>query len=213
MRTYRKGTLRKRTMHKLNYKTKIPFFKTIALIAVLIGLEGCAAMVAGTAATGVMVAQDRRTTGTMVEDKSIEVKAFHALNDLIQNDSKAHVSAVSYNNRVLLVGQAPTEALRSKIEDTIRRVAMVRHLHNEVSIAAPTSMLTRSSDAWITAKIKGEMLVNKDINPTRVKVITEDGIVYLMGLVTPNEERVAVDVARHTKGVKKVIKIFEYIAS
>lgn len=193
-------------MHKLT-------IKTITLIAVIIGLEGCAAMVAGTAATGVMVAQDRRTTGTMVEDKSIEVKSFNALNEMIKDDSKAHVSAVSYNNRVLLVGQAPTEAMRNKLEDTVRRVSKVRHLHNEVSIAAPTSVLTRSSDSWITTKIKGEMLINKEINPTRVKVLTEDGIVYMMGLVTPEEEQVAVDIARHTNGVKKVVKIFEYIAS
>lgn len=200
-------------MHKLINKFNSPFFKTLAVAFVLLGLEGCAAMVAGTAATGVMVAQDRRTTGTMVEDKSIEVKSFHALNELLKENSKAHVSAISYNNRVLLVGQAPTDHLKNKIEDAVRSVAKVRHLHNEISLAAPTSTLTRSSDGWITTKIKSEMLINKDINPTRVKVVTEDGIVYLMGLVTPQEEQVAVDIARHTKGVKKVVKIFEYIAA
>lgn len=185
----------------------------IPIVCIATMLSGCAAMVAGTAATGVIVAQDRRTTGTIVEDKSIEIKSFHALNELLQDESKANVSAISYNNRVLLLGQAPSEALRKKAEDAVRHVAKVRHLHNEIALSAPTSYLTRSSDGLITAKIKSGMLLNKEINPSRVKVITEDGIVYLLGLVTPDEERIAVDISRHTRGVKKVVKIFEYIAS
>ncbi|HRE30618.1 MAG TPA: BON domain-containing protein, partial [Candidatus Berkiella sp.] len=116
----------------------------------------------------------------------------------------------SYNNRVLLVGQVPTRKMRTDIEQAVKRVAKVKQLHNEIQLNAPTPLLTRSRDSWITTKIKGEMAVTQDFNPTRVKVVTEDGIVYLLGLIKKEEEFVAVDIARHVKGVKKVVKIFEY---
>ena len=188
---------------------------TTALLALLpvgvASLQGCAAVVASTAATGVVVAQDRRTTGTIVDDKTIELKSSQSiLNALNETEQKTHVSVVSYNNRLLLIGQAPNETIKTKIEDAVRNVARVKQLHNEIQVADPTNLLTRSTDGLITTKIKSAMLMNRAINPTRVKVVTEDGIVYLLGIVTPNEEEIAVDIARHTSGVKKVVKIFEY---
>lgn len=175
-------------------------------------LQGCAAVVAGTAATGVVVAQDRRTTGTIVDDKSIELKSVQSIHNSLNNEERnTNVSVVSYNNRVLLIGQAPSDAIKSKVEEAVRRAASAKQLHNEIQIAAPTSLLTRSSDSLITTKIKSAMLLNKNLNPTRVKVVTEDGVVYLLGIVRPEEEELAVDIARHTKGVKKVVKIFEYV--
>lgn len=189
--------------------------KTACLLGVALSvLQGCAAVVAGTAATGVVVAQDRRTTGTIVDDKGIELKSAQSIHQVLtENEQNTNVSVVSYNNRLLLIGQAPSEEIRNKIEDAVRRTAKAKQLHNEVEIAAPTSLLTRSSDSVITTKIKSAMLVNKEINPTRVKVVTEDGVVYLLGIVSPREEEIAVDLARHTKGVKKVVKIFEYVKS
>lgn len=190
---------------------KIKYFTYLFLISVSAPLlQGCAAVVAGTAATSVMVAQDRRTTGTIVEDKSIELKALQAIVDASHNNSDVHIGATSYNNRVLLVGQAPSLKIRSEIENAVRKIDKIKQVHNEIVIAPPTSLLTRSHDSWITAKIKSEMIVTKDFNPTRVKVTTEDGIVYLMGIVKKPEEQIAVDIARHTKDVKKVVKIFEY---
>lgn len=189
--------------------------KNITKICITVGLcatlSGCAAVVAGTAATGIMVAQDRRTTGTIVEDQSIELKARQAVQQVLQNQDKAHVSTISYNNNVLLIGQAPTEELREKLEQSVKDVTKVNSVHNEIKVAAPTSLLTRSSDSWITTKIKSEMTLHKNLNPTRVKVITEDGVVYLLGIIMPNEEKIAVDIARHTKGVKRVVKVFEYL--
>lgn len=194
-------------MLKINYpKTS----KIISLTTLLIMLPGCAAVVAGTAATSVMVAQDRRTTGTIVEDKSIELKATKAIRDIAGNHPDAHVSAISYNNRVLLVGQVPSSRMRTAIEEEVRTISKVRQVHNEITLDPPTTLKTRSNDSWITTKIKSEMTVTKDLNPTRVKVTTENGIVYLMGIVTPLEEEITVDIARHTKGVRKVVKIFEY---
>ncbi|MCS5710787.1 BON domain-containing protein [Candidatus Berkiella aquae] len=184
--------------------------KLLCIPIVLGLLQGCAAVVAGGAASSVMMAQDRRTPGTIVEDKSIQLKCTRAIHDVTEEDPNVHVAAVSYNNRVLLVGQVPTRKMRSDIEDAVKRVAKVKQLHNEIQLNSPTPLLTRSKDSWITTKIKGEMAVTQDFNPTRVKVVTEDGIVYLLGLIKKEEEFVAVDIARHVKGVKKVVKIFEY---
>lgn len=184
--------------------------KLCITLGVCATLSGCAAVVAGTAATGIMVAQDRRTTGTIVEDQSIELKARQAIQQVLREEDKSHVSTISYNNNVLLIGQAPTEELRQRLETAVKDVTKVNSVHNEINVAAPTSLLTRSSDSWITTKIKSEMTLHKNLNPTRVKVVTEDGVVYLLGIVTPEEEKIAVDIARHTKGVKRVVKVLEY---
>jgi osmotically-inducible protein OsmY len=173
-------------------------------------LQGCAAVVAGGAASSVMMAQDRRTPGTIIEDKGIQLKCMRAINNYSEKNPDVHVDAVSYNNRVLLVGQVPSRQMRGDIEQSVKKVAKVKHVHNEIKVDAATPMLARSKDSWITTKIKGEMAVTQDFNLTRVKVVTEDGIVYLMGLIKKDEEFVAVDIARHVKGVKKVVKIFEY---
>lgn len=184
--------------------------KMICLLALLPLLHGCAAVVVGTAATSAVVAQDRRTTGTIVEDKSIQMKAAQAIQVVTQDNPNAHISAISYNNRLLLVGQVPSQQMRDDIENAIRRIKKIQQIHNEITLDHPTSTLTRSNDSLITTKIKSQMAVTRDINPTRVKVVTENGVVYLMGIVTPLEEDITVDIARHTKGVDKVVKIFEY---
>lgn len=184
--------------------------KFISVLIIVLLLPGCAAIVAGTAATSVMVAQDRRTTGTIVEDKSIQMKSLRAIQNVAHNDPHVNVTAVSFNNRVLLLGQAPSHQARTDIENAVRNIAKVRQIHNEVAIADPVNPIIQSADALITAKIKGEMAITKDVSSNRIKVVTEDGIVYLMGLIKPSEEAIAVDIARYTKGVKKVVKLFEY---
>jgi osmotically-inducible protein OsmY len=184
--------------------------KIVVLFSFILFLQGCAAVVAGTAASSVMIAQDRRTAGTIVEDKTIELKALQAIADANHHHSDVHVSATSYNNRILLVGQVPSQEVRYTIYNAVKKIEKVKQIHNEIIVAPPTNVLTRSKDSWITTKIKGEMTVTKDFNPTRVKVTTEDGIVYLMGIVKKPEENIAVDIARNTKDVKKVVKIFEY---
>lgn len=188
-------------------KTLLSLFIFLSLIPLL---QGCAAVVASTAATSVMVAQDRRTAGTILEDKSIELKALQAIADASHHHTDVHVTATSYNNRVLLVGQAPSQKMRMDIQDAVKKINKVRQIHNEIMVSPTTNIMTRSKDSWITTKIKSEMTVTKDFNPTRVKVTTEDGVVYLMGIVKKPEERIAVDIARHTKDVRKVVKIFEY---
>ena len=191
---------------------KKSFSVRILLIALSLGLlQGCAAVVVGGAATSAIVAaQDRRTTGTIVEDKSIQLKAMQAVSDLAGDDPNVHISAVSYNNQVLLIGQAPSRKIRADIVQSVKDIEKVKRVHDEIVLKSPSTVLQRSTDSWITARIKSEMALTKDLNPTRIKVVTEDGIVYLLGIVKPVEEDITVDIARHVKGVKKVVKIFEY---
>lgn len=184
------------------------FCKVLLLLLLPSFLEGCAAVVAGTAVTSVMVVQDRRTTGTIVDDKTIQIKALQIIHDVGYKRPDVHVNAVTYNNHVLLVGQVPTRQIRTLIEKKIRRIDKVAQVYNEIAVMPPTSMKVRAQDSYITTKIKSQMAFKK-FNPTRVKVVTENKVVYLMGLVSKQEEAVAVDIARLTQGVVKVVKIFE----
>jgi osmotically-inducible protein OsmY len=188
---------------------KIARFLLLGIVC--LQLSGCFAMMAAGATAGVLVAHDRRTTGTIVEDQSIELKAFRALSEMKDILEDSHVSVHSYNNNVLLTGQVADESVRNAVEERIADISKIRRIYNEVTIAAPTSLMTRSSDTWISTKLKAEMLISSDVDPTRVHVTTEDGVVFLLGIVTPHEEESAVEVARHVKGVKKVVKMFEYL--
>lgn len=185
----------------------------VLVLCVLIPfLGGCAAMVAGTAATSIVVAQDRRTTGTIIDDNAIELKAKQLIVQNFDETDDFHINVTSYNNHVLLTGQVPTSQIRTKVEVLVENLPKVASLHNELMIAPPISFLNRSADTWITTKIKSSMIFKRKLNPTRVKVLTENGVVYLLGIINHEEEKQAVNIARHTKGVKKVVKMFEFIA-
>jgi len=179
------------------------------LLAATGGLHGCAGVVVGGAATGVAVAADSRTTGTIIEDQAIEVKAAKAILEEEELRQKTHVNVTSYNMIVLVTGEAPTEELRNRVIDLVRHIEKVRHVYDELTVAAPSSMLSRSSDGVITAKVKTKLLGLKDFDGTRVKVVTENGIVYLMGLVGEADGERAAAAARTVGGVQKVVKLFE----
>ncbi len=185
-----------------------------ALISTLaIGtLNGCAPVVVGGAAAGANVAHDRRTTGTFIEDQSIELKAYSALGDAGDLKKQSHINVTSYNLIVLLTGETPTEAYRYEAQDVVSRIDRVRRVHNELSVAAPSSLMSRSSDTVITTKVKTSLFGVKleGFDPTRVKVVTERGNVYLMGLVTRAEGDAAAEQARNIGGVQRVVKLFEY---
>lgn len=183
----------------------------IILILILpVVLGGCvAAAVTGTAA-GAAVAVDKRTTGTVIEDQSIEFKARQALAENEEIKENSHINIVSYNTVVLLTGEATTEAIRRQIVETVREVPKVSHVHNEISIAAPSSLMARSSDSLITSKVKTKLLAAKDVDGFNIKVVTDKGAVYLMGLIPRDEAERATDVVRRTGGVQKVVKLFQY---
>lgn len=179
-----------------------------ALVACAAALQGCFPLaVTGMGAAAIM-ATDRRTTGMYVEDESIEWKALARL----RGESRgAQVNATSYNRRVLLTGQAPGEAEKKRIEDLVRAIPNVREVTNEIELAGASSLTSRGNDALITSNVKARMVNNRRFSPTHVKVVTEAGVVYLMGLVTEAEADAAVDIARTTSGVSRVVKVFEYV--
>src|SRR5690606_1210843 len=132
----------------------------LAIIPCAVSLGGCVAAAAGGAVAGVTTAYDRRTTGTVVEDQAIELKAWQALRADQELNDQAHLSVTSFNTRVLLSGEAPTEELRARAADIVRRVDKVSHVYNEVTIAAPSSMMSRSADTVLTSKVKAKLLAD-----------------------------------------------------
>ncbi|HEY2629121.1 MAG TPA: BON domain-containing protein [Usitatibacter sp.] len=168
-------------------------------------LQGCFPIVVVGAGTAAVMANDRRTTGVQVEDENIELK-------ISQLDfGKAHINSTSYNARVLLTGEAYDEARRTSIEEKVRAVHSVKDVVNEIQVAGNSSLSSRASDTAITSSVKTRMVNNPRFNVLHIKVVTEAGTVYLMGLVTPEEGDAAVEIARNTSGVTRVVKAFEYI--
>jgi osmotically-inducible protein OsmY len=198
------------------------------ILALLIAanlLYGCAPVVIGGAAAGTaVVATSRRSPGSVVDDETIELKARLAILENKELNSQVHVEITSYNGIVLLTGEAPTAELRTEVENLVKKVPELENLsretptvsrvHNEITIAAPSSFMTRASDSLVTAKVKVALLGITDIegfNGTRVKVVTNNGTVYLMGLLTHKEADAVTEKARQVGGVQRVVKLFEYI--
>jgi len=179
-----------------------------AFLAAATLLQGCfpAAVVATGAA--VSIATDRRTTGIYIEDENIELKTLGVLRD--KRFEAAHVNATSYNRRVLLTGEAPSEELRKQVEASIRTIASVRDVQNEIQVAGASSLASRGNDALITSNVKARMLNNPKFSVNHIKVVTEAGTVFLLGLVSQAEGDAAAEVARNTSGVSRVVKVFEY---
>lgn len=175
-------------------------------------LTGCAGVVLGGAATGVVVAHDRRSTGTFIDDQELQWKLSQALYEDKEINANAHINITVYNSRVLLSGEAPTEELKIKANAIAVKTKRVTQVFNEISIESPSSLLSRSNDTYITGKIKIRLLdVPRNIDLTHIKVVTENSTVFLMGLPTREEAYLATEKVRHISGVKKVIKLFEYL--
>ncbi len=183
---------------------------TLLLVGFAITFQGCAGVVIAGGATAGAMANDRRTSGAYIDDETIEWKIIDVLYQDKQIDEQTHLNATSYNGIVLLTGEIPNDGMRAKIDEKIRGVQGVRQLHDETSIAAPSSMMSRSGDTWITSKVKTAMLTGDTDMGARTKVVTDKGVVYLMGIVSPQEADKLTDIARQVGGVQKVVKVFEY---
>jgi len=171
-------------------------------------LPACVPLAVVGAGTTAVVAGDRRTTGTYIEDESIELKSLGVLEPF----KTAHVNVTSYNRRVLLTGEAPSEEAKKQIEDAVKRVDNVKEVVNELQVAGVSSYASRGSDSLVTSNVKARMAGNySKFSALHVKVVTEAGTVYLMGLLKREEADAAVEVARTTSGVVRVVKVFEYI--
>ncbi len=179
------------------------------LLALALCVQGCFVAAAGGAATGTAMAVDRRTAGTIVDDQAIELKAMHAIRQQRELWQKSHIHVLSYNNVLLLLGQTPSESFKQAAEQAMQEIPKIRRIHNELEVAEPISLGARSKDTWITTQIKTKLIATKDMRAHHVKVVTENKVVYLMGLATPEEEMTATDIAQQIPGVEKVIQIFE----
>jgi osmotically-inducible protein OsmY len=176
-------------------------------------LQACAPVVVTGAAVGVSVAHDRRTAGTVLDDEHIELQAWSILNDNPDIREHSRIAVTSYDHVVLLTGQAARRQISERFADLISRLPNVKRVVNEVTISPNESWKREGEDALITSRVKLALVGIKipGFDATRVKVITEAGSVYLMGLVTPAEANAVVEKARYVPGVKRVVKVFEYI--
>lgn len=181
------------------------------LLAITAALQGCAeALIVGGVTLGVVMAADRRQSEVMFNDQGIEFTAGSRISEALNGEG--HVNVTSYNYTVLLTGEVPTAQAKADAEKAASGVPSVRTVVNELQIAGTSSAASRSNDAYVTSKVKSSFLGNGKFKPTDVKVVTEAGVVYLLGLVTHDEADAATEVARGTGGVQKVVRVFEYIA-
>ncbi len=174
-------------------------------------LHACAVAVGTGVAVGASTAIDKRTTGTVIEDQTIEMKSSQAFRADPEIRDQSHWNVTSYNTKVLLSGEAINDNLRRRMEEIVRNIPKVTEVFNELTVAAPSSMMSRSSDTVITTKVKSLLLADKETKGLLVKVVTEKGVVYLMGLVSREQADRATDITRQTGGVQKVVKLFEYL--
>ncbi len=184
---------------------------TLTLLASLApSLTACfPAAVVGVGA-GALMAADRRPTETYLTDEGIEVRATSRINEHFGD--KVHINITSYNRMALLTGEAPDEAIRKEVEKSISAIPNLKAISNEIRIAGTSSLASRSNDTYITSKVKARFIDTHQFAVNRVKVVTEAGTVYLLGLVTQREADAAVEIARTTGGVQKVIRVFEIIS-
>lgn len=174
-------------------------------------LSGCGAIMSSAGAGPIEDDPGERTLGQQMTDESIETKAKVNINAADDGYDDAHLSIVSYNGFVLVAGQVPSEALKALATDVVREIEDVRRIYNELEVGPVTGAGTRTNDTWITTQVKSKLLASSDTPGTRVKVVTENSVVYLMGLLTEEEgDRVALEAAE-VSGAARVVKLFEII--
>ena len=186
-----------------------PVVKLAAVLSLTLLLQACAAAVVAGGASAVTSASDRRTLGSQIDDGSVVVKAERLLEANKTLEEQASINVNSYNGILLLTGQAPSQDLVSLASNLVQNVQGVREVQNQIRVGNPISFTTRSRDSWITTRVKSLLVADKEISALNIKVITESGEVFLMGLVSSAEADKAVEIARHVNGVSRVIKAFE----
>jgi osmotically-inducible protein OsmY len=190
-------------------------FKRIALAAALagtlVGLSACFPLLVGGAVMGgALVATDRRTSGSVVEDEGIELRASSRIRENI--GERAHINVTSYNRQVLLTGEVPTEQDKQLVEQIVSRVDNVRNIVNELAVMGNASLTQRSSDALVTGRVKAALVDAKDLFANAFKIVTERGTTYVMGRVTEREAKRATAIISSTSGVQRVVRILEIIS-
>lgn len=190
-------------------RTGTVFSIRFSLVALLvISLQGCLDM----ATTGAQAVYNRQSLQKNFSDQYTTMQAYKTLNFKTDEFADANITIATFNGEVLLAGQVPQAWQKVSAEKMVRqKLPDVERIYNLIQVGSPSSSLTRISDAWITSKVKAKMLASNDVDATKIKVVTENGTVYLMGLVMQDEADAAVDLARNTDGVQSVVKIFTYL--
>lgn len=192
---------------------KTSFLNGLLFILLIPALISCvpifAVGVGAGAGTGAVMSDDRRTSGMFVEDEVIELKSGRRINEQFGN--AVHINVTSYNRNVLLTGEAPEAARIQQIEKLVMSVDNVRNIVNDIKIAGKSTLASRSNDLLLTSKVKGRFLHSGQFRFNHIKVITENGVVYLLGMVKRTEADNAAEIASTTSGVLKVVKVFEYL--
>lgn len=191
--------------------TLSPLKKLAILLGATIFLQGCVAAVIGGGAVAAKVATDPRTTGTQIDDETLEFKVENAVEKDAQIKAEGRINAVSYNGRVLLIGQVPNSDVKDTATALAKGVEGVNEVYNELTVSSKISFAQISKDSWLTTQVKSKMFVDGRVKATDVKVISENGEVFLLGNVTQSQANAAADIASKISGVKKVIKVFKYL--
>ena len=183
------------------------FLRLFIFIIMLAGLQGCM----NVATTSAEAVYNRHSIEKNLKDQYLTYQAYRAIyfdNDMFKN---ANITVSTYNREVLLAGQAPHEWQKRKAHTLVSNIPDIKHLYNLIEVQSPSSSLTRISDAWITTKVKAKLLASNEVDASKVKVITENGRVFLMGIVLPEQADAAVDLAGNTEGVLSVVRVFSYM--
>lgn len=186
------------------------FFTLTIFLGTAALAQGCAPVIVAGGATAAVAATDRRSVGTQLDDQNIELTARRRINHDDRLAKGVHVNITSFNGTLLLTGEAATAGQRDIVVSLVDRLQGVKRVVNEIAVAEPTSLASRSNDSWITGQVKTRLLADEKIPWRQVKVITENSVVYLMGLVTQKEGELAAEAARAVGGIKRVVKLFEY---
>ncbi|MES3025822.1 MAG: BON domain-containing protein [Pseudomonadota bacterium] len=197
-------------MSKYGHPVLRTLAKGLVCAAMLSSLSGCVGLVVGGAVAGAVATNDRRSLGTQTDDKTIAIKGEVRAAKI--SGEIAHVNVNSFNRQVLLTGEVRDEAMKAELERDIKAIPGVISVANELVVAGPASYTSRSADALITAKVKASLVEMKTISASSFKVVTERGIVYLLGRVSQREGALGAEIARGVGGVQKVVKIFDYIS-
>ena len=179
----------------------------VSSCTIVLSLSSCVSE--PTSVAGSWFNHDRRSSGAIVDDQAITIKANLAIAKNKSVWKESHISTLSYNNSLLLVGQTKSHGNKNQIEKILQPISEIGNIYNQITISEPISLKTRANDTWITTQVNAKLIASRDVGINRVKVITEDSTVYLMGKLTTDEEKTTLDLARRIPGVKKVVAVIE----
>lgn len=185
--------------------------KSLVGILMLLTLNSCSSIIGITSSKPMAENPGKRSWGSFIDDEIIETKALVNIAKAHAELKKAHITIASYNGVLLIAGQVPNQKLKALAGKTAKKIRKVRRVHNELTIAGPSSRLVRMSDQWLTTKIKTRMAFTPGIPSRRIKVVTENGVIYMQGLVSREQASRAVAAVQKSYGVQKIVKMFEYI--